>query len=69
MTIVNAIQLDNYLTPAQAAKYFGVTAKTINRWADDGLIPTVRTSGQHRRYLLSEVLAFREKTTNRVNDG
>jgi excisionase family DNA binding protein len=37
------------LTTAEAAAFAGVTASTIKRWADTGLLPCVRTAGGHRR--------------------
>ena len=39
-----------YLTPSEVAAMLHVSPKTVNRWADNGLIPCVTTLGGHRRY-------------------
>ena len=38
------------LTSTQAARRAGVAVSTIKRWADQGLLPFVRTAGGHRRF-------------------
>lgn len=38
------------LTVAQVARTFGVTARTVQRWSDEVLIPSFRTLGGHRRF-------------------
>jgi excisionase family DNA binding protein len=49
---------DKLLTPGEVAKQFGVSPKTLIRWANDGKIPSVRTIGGHRRYRESVVKAI-----------
>ena len=39
-----------YLTAGQAARILGVSPKTVNRWANDDLIPCALTLGGHRRF-------------------
>ena len=39
-----------HLTPGDVAALFGVTPKTIGRWAEAGLLPVERTPGGHRRF-------------------
>ncbi len=39
----------------QAASLLGISASTLRRWAEDGRITAVRTSGGHRRFYLSEL--------------
>lgn len=34
--------------PSQAAEILGVSVDTVRRWADDGRLPTTRTTGGHR---------------------
>jgi excisionase family DNA binding protein len=43
------------LTPEQVALAFGVSAKTVTRWADTGRLATVRTVGGHRRFHRAQV--------------
>lgn len=45
----------DFLTPAEAAKAFGVTTKTITKWANAGKLKVHRTLGGHRRFLRSEI--------------
>jgi excisionase family DNA binding protein len=47
------------LTITEAAKRLGVTVKTLQRWDREGkFVSAARTSGNHRLYLESEVLAL-----------
>lgn len=41
---------DDLLMPAEVARLFGISAKTVTRWARSGQLPAVRTLGGHRRY-------------------
>jgi len=43
------------LRPAQVAELFGVTDITVNKWADEGLIPSFRTPGGQRRFWADEI--------------
>ena len=38
------------LTSADAAELLNVGVSTIKRWADEGIVPCVRTAGGHRRF-------------------
>lgn len=49
---------DQMLTPAQAAAMFGVTVKTMTRWANRGQITHIRTPGGQRRYRRGDLEAF-----------
>lgn len=44
------------VSPAEAARYYGVTPFTLRRWADDGTIRAHTTPGGHRRYYLQPKL-------------
>jgi excisionase family DNA binding protein len=46
---------DEFLTPLEVAALFGVSAKTVSRWANDGKFSTIRTLGGHRRFHAAEV--------------
>ncbi|HSX48231.1 MAG TPA: BldC family transcriptional regulator [Candidatus Nanoarchaeia archaeon] len=54
---------DPLLTPAEVAKLFNVTPKTVTRWARDGKFHTIRTLGGHRRFRASEVTYLLNNTT------
>ncbi len=42
--------VNDLLTTIEAAELAGVTPSTVKRWADQGLLPCVRTAGGHRRF-------------------
>jgi excisionase family DNA binding protein len=46
------------LTRAAVAGLFGVDPTTVTRWADQGVLPAVRTAGGHRRYPREAVRAL-----------
>lgn len=41
---------DERLTSAAAAEFLNVGVSTIKRWADEGVLPCLRTAGGHRRF-------------------
>ena len=47
------------LTSRQAARLLGASEASVKRWADGGLLPTLRTAGGHRRFRPEDVDAFR----------
>jgi excisionase family DNA binding protein len=49
------------LTSADVAGLLGVTAGTVKRWADQGMLPCVRTAGRHRRFDPEEVRRFQRE--------
>jgi excisionase family DNA binding protein len=51
------------LTTAEVAALFGVSRKTVARWAEAGLIPTFRTLGGHRRIRARDVRRFLRGST------
>jgi excisionase family DNA binding protein len=48
-------QQGEWLTLSDVSKMVGVHPSTVRLWSDKGQFPVHRTSGGHRRYLLSEV--------------
>ena len=46
------------LTPADVASIFGVSAKTVSRWAQSGRLPGFHTPGGHYRFKRSDVEAL-----------
>jgi excisionase family DNA binding protein len=49
------------LTSTEVAERLGVTAATVKRWADEGLLACARTAGRHRRFDPEEVERFRRE--------
>lgn len=49
------------LQPAQAARLLGVGVSTVQRLADSGGIPSMRTPGGHRRFRRSDLDAYRAR--------
>src|SRR5262245_26565101 len=47
------------LTTSQAAEILGVAPMTVRTLADQGALPSRRTTGGHRRFVQTDVLAFR----------
>lgn len=48
-------QEEELLTSGEVAAMFGVDRKTVNRWAEEGKIGSIKTLGGHRRFLRSEI--------------
>lgn len=44
-----------WLSLSKVAEILGVHPSTVRNWSDQGVLPTHRTTGGHRRYLRSEV--------------
>lgn len=56
-------------TTTQVAKLFGVTARTIQMWADNGLIEVTRTLGGHRRITADEIRHLAERLGHDLQDA
>lgn len=54
------------LTPYETAMYFGVDAKTVNRWVKTGKLRATRTLGGHHRIYLTSVLEAVEAGKTKV---
>jgi excisionase family DNA binding protein len=46
---------DKLLTPAEVARMFHVSPKTVTRWARSGKLHAIKTLGGHRRFHRSEI--------------
>ncbi|HVF42187.1 MAG TPA: B12-binding domain-containing protein [Pyrinomonadaceae bacterium] len=56
-----ANSLRKTLTSKEAARLLGVSEASVKRWADGGLLPTVKTAGGHRRFRPEDVAVFRRE--------
>ena len=52
---------DRLLTRAEVAQLFQVSPSTVTRWAEAGMLPSVRTLGGHRRYEAKDVLELAQQ--------
>lgn len=57
---------DEHLTSTEAAKLLGVSAATVKRWSDDGVLTTVRTPGGHRRFRRADLSLAAERLFRRT---
>jgi len=46
------------LNVGQAAEYVGVSAASLRKWSNDGLVPVYRTPGGQRRYARDDLDQF-----------
>ena len=54
---------ETYMTPDEVASLFGVTSKTVTRWAATGRIEAVKTPGGHYRIRTDVVQALTRPVT------
>jgi excisionase family DNA binding protein len=47
-----------HLTSTEAARLLGASEASVKRWADGGLLPSLKTAGGHRRFRPEDVAAF-----------
>lgn len=52
------IDCEPLLTPAEVAGLWNVDVKNVRKWADRGLLATIRTPGDHRRYSEAQVMSW-----------
>lgn len=51
------------LSTGDVAALFGVTPKTVVRWADEGKLPYFQTPGGHYRFYAEDVALLQTNTT------
>jgi excisionase family DNA binding protein len=56
---------DDLLTTAEAARIARVGGSSVKRWADQRLLPCVRTAGGHRRFRRADLERFLASLTDR----
>jgi excisionase family DNA binding protein len=57
---------DDYLKPSEVARILHVSAKTIDRWANEGRIACFVTLGGHRRFRRTDVNEIAEQMVRRA---
>lgn len=50
------------LTSGEVARLFGVSRRTVARWADEGKLTVIRTLGGHRRFYAGDVYELLERS-------
>ncbi len=56
---------DRLLTRAEVAEIFQVSPSTVTRWAEAGLLPSVKTLGGHHRYEAKAVLELAQRLSQK----
>lgn len=56
------------LTPAEVASILRVDPKTVLRWANKGILNSIRLPGGHRRYFAEEVQEFFETNYDKIQN-
>jgi excisionase family DNA binding protein len=59
---------EEYLTSGEAGRILHVSAKTVDRWADRGLIAHVVTLGGHRRFSRRAIAKVQSAMTPKRSD-
>ena len=55
------INEEKYLRPEEVSKILQVTTRSLENWNNQGIIRCIRTEGNHRRYLMSDVMAIKNE--------
>lgn len=62
---------DRYLRTGDVARLLHVSTGTVDRYAEDGKLPCIRTLGRHRRFdpvIVAELVKNLDHTDDRGND-
>jgi predicted site-specific integrase-resolvase len=58
---------EKYLRPEEVSKILQITTRSLENWNNQGILKCIRTKGNHRRYLMSDVIAMSSKETQQKN--
>ena len=47
---------DDYITVGEASRLLHISAKSVNRWANEGRVPCIVTLGGHRRFRRADIM-------------
>ena len=67
--IMNPSAAQQLVTIADAAKRLGVSTKTLRRWEKQGKIIPQRTTGNQRRYSVSQIEELRNENGNKKSES
>jgi excisionase family DNA binding protein len=56
------------VTPKQVAQAIGVSESSLKRWCDQGILPSIKTAGGHRRLPVNGVLSYLRATGHPLID-
>ena len=59
---------EKYLRPEEVSKILQVTTRSLENWNNQGILKCIRTKGNHRRYLMSDVIAMSAKERQQKNN-
>ena len=59
---VPVVEPPEFLSRRDVARLFGVSVSTVTRWAQRGLLPTVRTPGGHYRFPAADARRAAERS-------
>lgn len=54
----NSRKDNELMTPAEVAEILRVDGKTVTRWAERGLIRSIKTPGGHNRFFADDIQAI-----------
>lgn len=52
---------EKYLRPEEVSKILQISTRSLENWNNQGILKCIRTKGNHRRYLMSDVIAMSAK--------
>lgn len=56
--MLNDSHTPDLFTPGEVARHFRVGTRTVSRWTRDSGLPSIRTSGGHRRIPRSAIAPY-----------
>ncbi len=59
----------NIVGISEAARRLGVHQNTLRKWADEGILPTLRMPSGHRRFEIEELERFKKAMASPSGDG
>lgn len=60
--------MQDLVSPKQVAQAIGVSESSLKRWCDQGILPSIKTAGGHRRLPVNGVLSYLRATGHPLRD-